>query len=198
MGIFAAERHMFSSDDAVSLPATPLGDGRLDALVKGIGAYVAVQLHYWHMPPAHVERLLGGVAEALDRMVEKRGCSVLMIPMTFGDRARSDRALLEELRRRSAHPGRFHMAPDDLKPQQLKYLFGQASSAVVSRHHAMVFSITSGVHCAAIVLDPYYRMKLRGVADDYPGLAVLLEESEATPTSLLGALEPPFQIVAHE
>jgi hypothetical protein len=56
----------------------------------------------------------------------------------------------------------------------------------------MVFSITSGVPCAALVLDRYYYMKLRGVADDYPGMATLIPGDAATPQALAAIVERAF------
>ena len=100
--------------------------------------------------------------------------------------------VLETLRRRSGHASRYMMAPDHLKPEQLKFLFSRARTAVVSRHHAMVFSITCGVPCTAIVLDPYYHMKLRGVADDYPGLATLVALDDLTAPVLTETVEHAF------
>jgi colanic acid/amylovoran biosynthesis protein len=189
MGIFDPARHLFSSDDAVGLASDALGDASLIELRAGLGRYIAVHLHFWRMPPASVERLVAAVVDAVDRTAERHGCNVLLIPMTFGSRPRSDRALLAQLQRSSRHPSRYRMAPDNLKPQQLKYLFAGAAAAVVSRHHAMVFSITSGVPCAAIVLDPYYHMKLQGVADDYSGRATLIPHEHATPGRLGEVLE---------
>src|SRR5258705_1624220 len=134
MGIFDPTRHLFSSDDAVSLPASSMGAPQLDSIVGELGEYVSVQLHYWRMPASELEHLLGAVAETLDRVVDARRCSVLMIPMTFGERARSDRALLQELQERSRNASRFVMAPDHLKPQQLKFLFSRARASIVTRH----------------------------------------------------------------
>jgi polysaccharide pyruvyl transferase WcaK-like protein len=126
-------------------------------------------------------------------MIETHGCSVLMIPMTFGGGLRSDREALETLRSRSGHASRYVMAPDHLKPPQLKFLFSRARAAVVSRHHAMVFAITSGVPCTAMVLDPYYHMKLRGVADEYPGLVTLVARDDVTTPVLTDAVERAFE-----
>jgi polysaccharide pyruvyl transferase WcaK-like protein len=124
------------------------------------------------------------VADALRRLAA-RGWKVLLIPMTFGRRSRTDRDALDRLHAASGAPEQIVHAPEGLLPQQLKYLFAHAGGAVVTRHHAFVFAIASGVPCVAIVMDEYYRQKLGGMASESDGKGILVPLDRATSDALV-------------
>jgi polysaccharide pyruvyl transferase WcaK-like protein len=190
MGIFDGRIHRFSQDDAIGLETSALGDTGLTRLVAEWRPYVVLQAHLWRTGREDCDRLFGAMAEVVDRIVAS-GRRVLLVPMTFGDRPRSDRVALEGIRALCTSTDSVRHAPAGLRPEQLKYLFAQSEGAVVTRHHGMVFALGAGVRCVAVVLDSYYRQKLAGVAAAYGARCSLVPLSDVTATTLARGLELP-------
>jgi polysaccharide pyruvyl transferase WcaK-like protein len=171
MGIFSEDKHHFSTDDAINL--TPTSNGPINDFVANAGPYLALHVHYWRMSDSEWSAFAGELAQAVDGIIERSGRSVIMIPMLFGpNRHEGDAAALRDIAKRCHYHDRMFMAPDNLSPGQLKTLFGRADGALVTRHHAMVFSVTSGVPTVALYFDDYYRMKIVGVAGQFGDLCI--------------------------
>jgi polysaccharide pyruvyl transferase WcaK-like protein len=177
--------HRFSQDDAIGLVPTSEGREDLELLVAHLHPYIALQAHFWRLDETASDRLLATLADAAEQLVRRSGLRVLLIPMTFGNRARSDRDVLSHLPIDEGLKEHIVMAPDGLSPQQLKYLFANASGAIVTRHHGMMFALSAGVRCQAIILDPYYRQKLEGVAADFGELCTLLPLASLSSSALV-------------
>jgi polysaccharide pyruvyl transferase WcaK-like protein len=188
MGIWDPAIHHFSSDDAIMLGASTLGQPELEGLTAELGSYVAFQMHRWLLSTKDLHSLSAAMAEALDQVVERHDVHVLMVPMTFGEVGSRDLAVMKGVQATARHADRFHAAATTLQPEQLKYLFSRAQCAVVTRHHALVFAVSSGVPCVAVELDPYYRMKLAGMAGEYEGLCSILPMSVLEPASIVKAV----------
>jgi polysaccharide pyruvyl transferase WcaK-like protein len=166
MGIRADGRLHYSSDDAICLASEPTT--ALEKLVSDLGSYLALQVHYWRLDDTRWHAFVNRLADAVQNYACARHLAVLMIPMTFGESAEAfDQAALLEVAALAGSGVRFELAPPNCRPSELKFLFGMAASALVTRHHAMVFSVASGVRTVAISYDQYYRQKLDGVAEDF-------------------------------
>lgn len=182
------EKIYFSSDDALSLHSSPLGDTRVEVLIADNQPYLAVQAHKWRLSAKGQIGLFQLFARAIDLLVVRYNLNVLMLPMNFGNRD-GDRDCLDKIRHRCSHKNRISLIEMDLLPQQLKILFANAKLNLCTRHHSLVFSVSSGVPTVAISFDPYYSMKLLGVSQEFANICSILEYENCSPQDILSTAE---------
>lgn len=188
MGIYNERIHRYSGDDATNLPCVDLPPGSLELSIVQHAPYIAVHAHKWLMDRSAVARLQRIFADVIDMLTEKTTDNIALIPMTFGDR-KTDQEVLDGIKSSCKRQDRVFLIKDALRPGQLKLLFANARCSLVTRHHAMVFSVSSGIPSVAVVFDSYYRAKLHGVAEEYSSLCTLLPFETLTSAAVCSALE---------
>lgn len=157
----------FSSDDAMQLQSSILEDEALEKLIIRSQPYLAVQAHAWILNTFNQRNLYKLFSQAIDNLIMKLDMNVIMVSMVYGPGTNSDRRTLEKIRNKCSYHDRITILDKELLPQQLKYVFSNANLTICTRHHPLVFSLSSGVPTIAISFDQYYRMKLEGVSQEY-------------------------------
>jgi len=169
------KRVHFSSDDAMQLQASILGDEALEKLIIRSQPYLSVQAHAWTLDTSNQNNLIGLFSQAIDNFIMRFDMNVIMVSMVYGQGANSDRNTLEKIRSKCSYHDRITVIDKNLLPQQLKYVFSNANLTICTRHHPLVFSLSSGVPTIALSFDPYYRMKLEGVSREYSEICSIFE-----------------------
>lgn len=174
MGLCTADRHGYSGDDAIRL--APEASPELERWAAEHTPYIALHAHYWRLSPADWRQFSAKLAKAVDAVVERSGLPVVMLPMTFGpSHELFDVRALRDIAGQCVNSDRIVSPPGELTSGQLRYLYGLASSAIVCRHHAMVFSLAAGVPTTALYFDRYYRQKILGVSEPFGDLCAPLD-----------------------
>jgi polysaccharide pyruvyl transferase WcaK-like protein len=183
MGIYSPDKHHYSSDDALNLSAST--DTALERWIADVGPYISLHAHYWRLTPDEWQSFSHRLAQALDTLISRTGYRVVMLPMIFGpSHELFDARALLDIAEQCKTPEKILMAPGDLKPKQLRLLYGRAASAIVCRHHSMVFSLAAGVPTTALYFDAYYRQKIQGVAKRFGDLCSVLDAASCTAESI--------------
>lgn len=164
----------FSSDDAITLKASSLESKYLEDFARNSKPYLSVQVHLWLLKKKQSSSLINSLANVLDNIIIELGWNVMMIPMQFGVEPVKDRVTMECIKEMSRYKNNIIMAPESLKPEQLKLLFSHGVGTLCTRHHSMVFSLSEGVPTIVIELDEYYRMKLFGVAQEFSNMCKII------------------------
>jgi polysaccharide pyruvyl transferase WcaK-like protein len=189
MGIYCETAHYFSSDDATNL--CPQSNPTLLEWADQFSPYIALHVHYWRLSDRDWQNFSRKIAAVADSIISKAGINIVMIPMIFGPKAPAfDARALKDVADQCKHSNRILMAPENLTPQNLRYLYGRASCALVCRHHSMVFSLAADVPTTALAYDEYYRQKLFGIASHCPDNCEVLDaltcSAEQIEESVLG------------
>ncbi|MBE3128286.1 MAG: polysaccharide pyruvyl transferase family protein [Actinobacteria bacterium] len=164
----------FSSDDAITLKSSSLNNEELEDFVRTKYPYLNVQIHLWRLKNKQAEYLMYSVAKAIDSVIKELDLNVVMIPMQFGKEPVKDRVTMENIRQMCHFKNKIIMAPKYLRPEQLKFIFSYGQATLCTRHHSMVFSLGEGVPMCVIELDEYYRMKLFGIAQEFPNICRII------------------------
>jgi len=174
MGIYSESKHYFSSDDATNLP--PKFDQALSQWADQASPYISLHVHYWRLSECDWQHFSRKIATVIESIISKADINIVMLPMIFGhNTAAFDARALTDIADQCAHSDRILMAPEHLTPQNLRYLYGRASRALVCRHHSMVFSLAADVPTTALAYDEYYQQKLFGIASRRGDICELLD-----------------------
>lgn len=182
------DKIFFSSDDAISLRGSSLGDREVESLIANNQPYLAVQVHKWLLSTRGQLRLFELFARSIDSLVLRYGLNVIMLSMNFGSN-NGDRACLSEIKCRCSHKNQIVVVEKDLLPQQLKLLFANAELTLCTRHHSLVFSVSAGVPTIVISFDQYYRTKLKGVSKEFADTSTILEFQNCAEDNVLSAAD---------
>jgi polysaccharide pyruvyl transferase WcaK-like protein len=174
MDIYSPRKHSYSNDDAINLPAT--SDPELEKWTADVGPYISLHAHYWRLTPIQWLDFAAKLAKVVDALIADTGYSIVMLPMIFGPSSELfDARALRDIAEHCVNSTSMRMAPNNLGPEQLRYLYGKAASAIVCRHHSMVFSLAAGVPTTALYFDAYYRQKMVGVASSFGNLCTVVD-----------------------
>ena len=101
-------------------------------------------------------------------LVEKKNCSVVLVPHVFGEGTESDVLAAQALRRTlpEAIARAVRFIPDELDHHAVKHVIGQFDLFIGSRMHACIAALSQGVPCVALAYSEKFAGVLESVAMD--------------------------------
>jgi polysaccharide pyruvyl transferase WcaK-like protein len=101
-------------------------------------------------------------------LVERKNCSVVLVPHVFGAGAESDVLAAQALRRTlpEAIARAVRFIPDELDQHAVKQVIGQFDLFIGSRMHACIAALSQGVPCVALAYSEKFAGVLESVAMD--------------------------------
>ncbi len=119
------------------------------------GGYIALNIHYWGMPPEQRRPMLEEIAALLDAVVAQRPMPVVLVPMTPTD---TD-TMLQAQPLFARRPVVFECGFDF---RVIRALLADASVCVTMKHHPIIFALGEGTPTVALNYSSYYQHKNAG------------------------------------
>ena len=152
---YPAERILPTHDDALFSEKSSVRE-------LAPGAYVAVNFHFWKMPPsdrpALLARLRDAFAVAAGRLPGRR---FVFVPMVASDKD----GYSEFCRAYPEFPVEICDAGDDFR--RIRRVFADADLVLTMKHHPIIFAVGEGTAVVSLAQSAYYVHKNEGALEQY-------------------------------
>jgi colanic acid/amylovoran biosynthesis protein len=105
---------------------------------------------------------LAQTAQALKALIKTLGTKVVPLPISFNDHERDDEIIAQVL----GIPPPAHPMDD---PETLISATSECRVLLTGTYHAAVFALAQGIPCVCFYVSNYYRLKMVGLARQFPG-----------------------------
>jgi polysaccharide pyruvyl transferase WcaK-like protein len=161
-------------DDAVDLRTSPPERAREILRTEGVPEdgppLLAVHIRLHNFSEDFRAMARQPLADLLDALIDRLGCRVLFIPISYARAAAGDADIGDafdvyaRMRRRG---GASFICREKYLPPDMKAIVGQCRALIGFSYHAWVFALTSGLPAFGLYYGDYFRLKATGHFDWY-------------------------------